>query len=67
MTEMFIKGEVIFPPVTVKIHWPEWFCSQCGQEMEVFKPPSEVYLCPSCGWGSTGKTQFIGGKVHQLA
>lgn len=59
---MFLDGEVKFPPVTIKLHWPDRWCKECGQETEYL--PLELYRCPSCGLVTVGRTEHVEGAIR---
>lgn len=56
-----LSSKVKFPPVKVKLHWPDRWCKYCLQETEYL--PLELYQCPSCGRVSTGRTEYIDATV----
>lgn len=58
---MMIGSQVNFPPVRIKLHWPDRWCSYCLAETEYL--PGELYRCISCGVISVGKTEYVEGKV----
>lgn len=60
---MFLNGKVEFPPVKIKLHWPDRWCSYCLQETEEVPPKSEVYMCKSCRRLSYGRTEYVEGTV----
>lgn len=58
---MFAESKVNFPPVRVKLHWPDRWCSYCLAETEYL--PMELYRCLSCGRISMGRTEYLMGEV----
>lgn len=59
-----IDSKVKLPPVKIKLHWPDRFCSTCGQETEYL--PLELYQCPSCHTVSMGRTEYIEGRMSRV-
>lgn len=58
---MLSLKQAVFPPVTLKLHWPDRWSPCCLTEVTVL--PLELYQCVSCGQISLGRTEYVEGHV----
>lgn len=50
-----------FPPVMLKLHWPDRWSPCCLTEVDLIG--EGLYQCVSCGQISTGRTEYVEGHV----
>lgn len=66
MQSVELRANVL--PVTVRLHWPDRYCSYCLQETErLSSQPFEIYWCPSCNKYTAGRTEYVEGKAYPIA
>jgi len=61
---VFASSKVTFPPVKIKLHWPDRWSPCCLTEVTVL--PLELYQCVSCGRVSMGRTEYVEATVRPL-
>lgn len=53
-------SKIIFPPVKIKLHWPDYWSPCCLSSVVVW---GESYECTWCGCVSVGHTEYMEGRV----
>lgn len=61
---MFLSRDVVFPPVALRLHWPDRWSPCCQTEVTIVS--TQIYQCVSCGKLSAGRTEYVEGTVYAV-